>query len=182
MPTIFDTSKLSTPEYARYIYKGKNGSRDMNLAGYKHAIKDIIVGTEVRDVKLVSYTYENVSRLDETKVVRGTNLWASVIVSVKTANGEVYEACGEADLEELTPKQTHHNLVRIAESRGRKRAFAQALGITPEDFLADKTRKSHQEDIDTPMCDLDDETGGSTGANPQERHKKKGLSLDDLVG
>lgn len=180
MPPIFDKKKLSTPEFQRFIYKGKNGSSDMNLAGYKHAIKDDIVGTEVKDVKLVQYTSERVSQIDEKVVIRNTNLWASVVVSVKTVSGEVYEACGEADLDELIPKQTHHNLVRIADSRARKRAYAQALGIMPEDFLADKTKRSHQEDIDTPMCDLDD------GRPAEERTQnkpvqKKGLSLDDLM-
>ena len=70
--------------------------------------------------------------------------------------------------------------MRIAESRARKRAFAQALGISPEDFLP-ANKRSRMEDIDTPMADLDpgDDDKGGHEEKPAE-HKKK-VSLDDLA-
>ena len=179
MPTIFEKGRLLGPEFARYIYKGAGGTRDMNLAGYKHAIVGIVKGTEVKKVEFHSYTFEKTVALDETKKTLMVNLWVAVVVSVTTVDNEIYEGCGEANLEELKMKRTENNLVRIAESRARKRAYAQALGISPEDFFADKQKKSRMEDIDTPMCDLDDgEEDKTTPAEPKEEKKK--LSLDDL--
>jgi hypothetical protein len=182
MPTIFDKTRLATPEFARYIYKGKGGTRDMNLSGYRHAIKDVIVGTEVRDVKFASYAYEKSSVLDETKKTQVVNLWVSVVVAVKTKDGEVYEACGDANLAELNEKHTENNLVRIAESRARKRAFAQALGISPEDFLP-LGKKSRMEDTDTPMADLDaDDDDKEKGSHPEvAAEPRKKICLDDLT-
>jgi hypothetical protein len=178
--SIFEKTRLLTPEFARYIYKGAGGTRDMNLAGYKHAIEGVIVGTEVKDTQFHSYCYEKTAALDETKKTQMVNLWVSVVVSVKTKEGEVYEACGEANTDELRAKKTENNLVRIAESRARKRAYAQALGISPEDFFADKNRKSRMEDVDTPMCDLDAEEGAEKGAHAEAAPDKKKISLDDL--
>ena len=182
MPQLFDKSRLLTAEFSRYVYKGKGGTRDMNLAGYRLAIKDVIVGTEVKDVKFASYSYEKLSSLDENKKSLVVNLWVSVVVSVKTKDGEIYEACGDANLLELNEKHTENNLVRIAESRARKRAFAQALGISPEDFISGN-KKSRMEDIDTPMADLDaeDDDKEHDEKPPAVEHKKK-VSLDDLTG
>lgn len=181
--SIFDKSRLLTAEFARHIYKGKGGTRDMNLAGYKKAIEGVIVGTEVKDVKFASYGYERVNAIDANVKSQVVNLWVSVVVGVKTSDGRVYEAAGDANLIELEPKGNQNALVRIAESRARKRAYAQALGISPEDFIADKTKKSRMEDIDIPLTELDDENGedsepGAT-AKTEEPQKKK-LSLDDL--
>jgi hypothetical protein len=178
--SIFDKTRLLTPEFARYIYKGAGGTRDMNLAGYKRAIEGVIVGTEVKDVKFHSYSYQKTAVLDANVLMQTTNLWVSVVVSVKTKEGEVYEACGEANTDELHIKKTENSLVRIAESRGRKRAYAQALGISPEDFFADKTKKSRMEDVDTPMCDLDGEEDADKGSRVDTPPEKKKLSLDDL--
>jgi len=184
MPTIFDKTRLATAEFARYIYKGKGGSRDMNLSGYRLAIKDTIIGTEVKDVKFASYTYEKINQIDSDVKSLVVNLWVSVVVGVKTKDGEIYEACGDANLLELSDKHTENNLVRIAESRARKRAFAQALGISPEDFLP-AGKKSRMEDTDTPLADLDadddDKDKDKSGhvEHPVE-HKKK-ISLDDLT-
>jgi hypothetical protein len=185
MPTIFEKTRLLGPEFARYIYKGAGGTRDMNLAGYKHAIVGIVKGTEVKKVEFHSYSFEKTAALDETKKTLMVNMWVAVVVSVTTVDNEVYEGCGEANLEELKQKKTENNLVRIAESRARKRAYAQALGISPEDFFADKQKKSRMEDIDTPMCDLDagdesqDKAASGRDAESVKEEKKK-LSLDDL--
>lgn len=181
--SIFDKSRLLTAEFARYIYKGKGGTRDMNLAGYKKAIEGVIVGTEVKDVKFASYTYEKVNAIDANVKGQVVNLWVSVVVGVKTGDGRVYEAAGDANLIELEPKGNQNSLVRIAESRARKRAYAQALGISPEDFIADKTKKSRMEDIDIPLTELDEEGGEDPADAPVpkgEESQKKKLSLDDL--
>lgn len=152
----------------------------MSLAGYRRAIEGIIVGSEVKDVKIVPFNYEKVS-LDQGKYA-AYNVWASVVVAVKTVDGLVYEACGDANYAELDKKNTAHFLVRIAESRARKRAYAQALGITPEDFYSDTTRKSRMEDIDTPLTDLaEEEAAGGNVEKEKTVPVKKGPSLDELL-
>lgn len=186
-PSFFDKSRLLTAEFARYIYKGAGGTRDMNLAGYKRAIDGVIIGTEVKDVKFAQYSYEKVNALDEKVKSTVVNLWVSVVVSVRMKSGQTFEAAGDANLIELSAKHTENAMVRIAESRARKRAYAQALGISPEDFIADKNKKSRMEDIDTPLADLlnDDEDDGTVTPKESEKSpekKPKRLSLDDLTG
>ena len=176
---FFDKKRLLSSEFERYRIKVSK-QYDLNLAGYKKAIEGIIVGTEIKDVKIVPFI-ANVQKdlLNENVEKTRTNVWACVVVSVKTVNGEVYESCGDANLLELEDRSTTRFLVRIAESRARKRAYAQALGITPEDFIADMTRKSHMDDIDTPLAGGEDEEESGKGAH-QEKPKEK-VSLDDLT-
>lgn len=179
LPFIFDKKRLLSGEFRQYRVK-VSGNFDLTLAGYKKAGEGIIVGTAIRDVKIVPFT-ENTQKnlMDDNIVSTKTNVWASVVVSVTTNKGEIYEACGDANLRELEDKHTGRFLVRIAESRARKRAIAQALGIVPEDFIEDKNRKSRVDDIDTPLAGGEDEEEGS-GPVHEEKQEKKKVGMEDL--
>ena len=196
MTLVFDGAKLGTEEYKRYIYKGKRGTRDMSLEGYRHAIGPFLIGTDVKSITIVPATIDSVGKqsfetvTDEEPEDRDSGkysgLWVAVVVAIRVKNGEsveVYESAGEASYRELARKGTADAMIRIAESRAWKRACAKALGITPVSFFGgDTSKRSHMEDTDVPLADLvDDEAAEKRGRSFEWQEKTSGPSIDDIA-
>jgi hypothetical protein len=181
-PTLFDKSKLSTKEFANYLYeiefkKSAKKVRDMSLAGYVHAIHPYL-----RDVQSEVIHYGFVGdRKIMSAVVRST-----ITVSYKTSamsggslNEMKFTALADGDTTNVPSSDT---LVRTVETRALKRAIARALDISKVDLNDEFV---DEEEVGTPISrehnNVEDNTPKkSSKKSPQDIAAEKAKKQKEL--
>jgi len=165
-PSLFDKAKLSTKEFANYLYElefKKRKVRDMSLAGYVHAIHPYL-----RDVQseVIHYGY-----VGDRKIMSAV-IKCTITVSYKTSamsgllNDMKFTALADGDTTNVPSSDT---LVRTVETRALKRAIARALDISKVDLNDEFV---DEEEIGTPM-------NGDSKDDTPSIHKRK--SPQDIV-
>lgn len=164
-PILFDKKRLSTPEFKNYIYEivfKKSGLkvRDMNLAGYIHAISPYLKGIQS---EVVNYGF-----VGEQRILRVT-VRSTITVSFKSSehstgvtNDMTFTALADGD---VTNAPSSDTLVRTVETRALKRAIARALDISKADLNENFVE---EDEIGTPL----NMNGIDEAAEKENPHKK----------
>jgi len=178
-PTFFDKKGLNTPEFGRYVYEiafKKSGKtvRDMNVAGYVHALNPYIKSIQS---ELLHYGVTGDGRILRA-VVRST-----VTVSFKTSdhstgvtNDLVYTALGDGDVTDVPSAGT---LVRTVETRALKRALARVMDISKADL---NEGFIEEDEIGTPLNngrDGDENKSASGRKSPQDIAREHQREMDE---
>jgi hypothetical protein len=159
-PILFEKAKLSSKEFANYLYEldfKKKKVRDMSLAGYIHAIHPYL-----RDVQseVIHYGY-----VGDRKIMSAV-IKCTITVSYKTSamsgilNDMKFTALADGDTTNVPSSDT---LVRTVETRALKRAIARALDISKVDLNDEFV---DEEEIGTPM-------NGDSNDDTPSTHKRK---------